>query len=89
MLAELHDVLDTRPGRLSRLMLCANVERAHRRSGNDTAYRADTETSAAAARLPQPALGDSSRDGCDHTANAYPDVVYGELQEFPRASPST
>ncbi|MEU6868129.1 aminoglycoside phosphotransferase [Streptomyces sp. NPDC046876] len=27
VLAEFHDVLDTRPGRLSRLMLCANVER--------------------------------------------------------------
>ncbi|WP_374776993.1 aminoglycoside phosphotransferase [Streptomyces sp. NBC_01310] len=36
VLTEFHDVLDTRPGHLSRLMLCANVERAHRRSGKTT-----------------------------------------------------
>ncbi|WP_043224563.1 hypothetical protein [Streptomyces sp. NRRL F-5193] len=33
VLAEFADVLDTRSGRLSQLMLCANVTRAHRRTG--------------------------------------------------------
>ncbi|MFF3787990.1 SGNH/GDSL hydrolase family protein [Streptomyces sp. NPDC001933] len=32
---------------------------------------------------PLPALGDASRDGCDRTTNAYPDVVERELAEFP------
>ncbi|MGW1846043.1 SGNH/GDSL hydrolase family protein [Streptomyces sp. NPDC001966] len=32
---------------------------------------------------PLPALGDASRDGCDRTTNAYPDVVDRELAEFP------
>jgi lysophospholipase L1-like esterase len=32
---------------------------------------------------PQPALGDSSRDGCDRTSDAYPGVVERELEEFP------
>lgn len=36
---------------------------------------------------PQPALGDPSRDGCDRTANAYPDVVERELAEFPPGKP--
>jgi len=33
VLAEFADVLDTRAGQLSRLLLCANVTRAHRRTG--------------------------------------------------------
>ncbi|MFB7031781.1 hypothetical protein ACFCXG_34415 [Streptomyces sp. NPDC056295] len=33
VLTEFADVLDTRAGRLSRLMLCTNVARAHRRTG--------------------------------------------------------
>ncbi|MEU9744422.1 SGNH/GDSL hydrolase family protein [Streptomyces niveus] len=36
---------------------------------------------------PQPALGDPSRDGCDRTTNAYPDVVDRELAEFPPGKP--
>ncbi|MFB6894419.1 SGNH/GDSL hydrolase family protein [Kitasatospora sp. NPDC056327] len=36
---------------------------------------------------PQPALGDVSRDGCDRTANAYPDLVDRELAEFPPGKP--
>ncbi|MFC9685621.1 SGNH/GDSL hydrolase family protein [Streptomyces sp. NPDC056948] len=32
---------------------------------------------------PQPPLGDASRDGCDRTANSYPDLVDRELAEFP------
>ncbi|MFI1092700.1 SGNH/GDSL hydrolase family protein [Streptomyces sp. NPDC020917] len=36
---------------------------------------------------PQPALGDPSRDGCDRTTNAYPDVVAQELEEFPPGKP--
>ncbi|MFI9391995.1 SGNH/GDSL hydrolase family protein [Streptomyces bauhiniae] len=36
---------------------------------------------------PQPALGDASRDGCDRTTNAYPDVVDRELAEFPPGKP--
>ncbi|MBM9506582.1 SGNH/GDSL hydrolase family protein [Actinacidiphila acididurans] len=36
---------------------------------------------------PLPALGDPSRDGCDRTANAYPDVVDRELAEFPPGKP--
>ncbi|MEU9336454.1 SGNH/GDSL hydrolase family protein [Streptomyces sp. NPDC048290] len=36
---------------------------------------------------PQPALGDPSRDGCDRTTNAYPDVVDRELAEFPPGRP--
>lgn len=32
---------------------------------------------------PLPALGDASRDGCDRSTNSYPDVVNGELAEFP------
>ncbi|MFE5514924.1 SGNH/GDSL hydrolase family protein [Streptomyces sp. NPDC056529] len=32
---------------------------------------------------PQPALGDSSRDGCDRTSDAYPGLVERELEEFP------
>ncbi|MGW3058538.1 aminoglycoside phosphotransferase [Streptomyces goshikiensis] len=34
---EFADVLDTRAGRLSRLLLCANIERTQRRSGKKTA----------------------------------------------------
>ncbi|MEV4993238.1 SGNH/GDSL hydrolase family protein [Streptomyces niveus] len=36
---------------------------------------------------PQPALGDPSRDGCDRTTNAYPDLVDRELAEFPPGKP--
>ncbi|MFF3557398.1 SGNH/GDSL hydrolase family protein [Streptomyces tsukubensis] len=36
---------------------------------------------------PQPPLGDPSRDGCDRTTNAYPDVVDRELAEFPPGKP--
>ncbi|MFB7257917.1 aminoglycoside phosphotransferase [Streptomyces nojiriensis] len=36
VLAEFADVLGTRAGRLARLMLCANVERVHRRTGKTT-----------------------------------------------------
>ncbi|MFF2330143.1 MULTISPECIES: SGNH/GDSL hydrolase family protein [unclassified Streptomyces] len=36
---------------------------------------------------PLPALGDASRDGCDRTTNAYPDVVDRELAEFPPGRP--
>ncbi|MEU0954880.1 SGNH/GDSL hydrolase family protein [Streptomyces niveus] len=36
---------------------------------------------------PQPALGDASRDGCDRTTDAYPDVVDQELAEFPPGKP--
>ncbi|MFD5877522.1 hypothetical protein [Streptomyces yangpuensis] len=36
VLAEFSDVLETRPGLLSRLMLCANIERAQRRTGKTT-----------------------------------------------------
>ncbi|MBT3155395.1 SGNH/GDSL hydrolase family protein [Streptomyces sp. CHD11] len=32
---------------------------------------------------PQPALGDTSRDGCDRTSDAYPGVVQRELEDFP------
>ncbi|WP_411073899.1 SGNH/GDSL hydrolase family protein [Streptomyces sp. cmx-4-7] len=32
---------------------------------------------------PQPALGSSSRDGCDRTSDAYPGLVERELEEFP------
>ncbi|MFD0631668.1 hypothetical protein ACFQ9X_08555 [Catenulispora yoronensis] len=38
-------------------------------------------------RRPLPALGDASRDGCDRTTNAYPDVVDRELAEFPPGKP--
>ncbi|GAA2460937.1 SGNH/GDSL hydrolase family protein [Streptomyces pulveraceus] len=36
---------------------------------------------------PLPALGDASRDGCDRTTNAYPDVVDRELAQFPPGKP--
>ncbi|MFE3588433.1 SGNH/GDSL hydrolase family protein [Streptomyces niveus] len=36
---------------------------------------------------PQPALGDPSRDGCDRTTDAYPNVVDRELAEFPPGKP--
>ncbi|MFI5671968.1 aminoglycoside phosphotransferase [Streptomyces sp. NPDC051704] len=36
VLDEFADVLHTRAGRLSRLLLCANIERAQRRSGSET-----------------------------------------------------
>ncbi|MEZ0108563.1 lysophospholipase L1-like esterase [Catenulispora sp. EB89] len=36
---------------------------------------------------PLPPLGDASRDGCDRTTNAYPDVVDRELAEFPPGKP--
>ncbi|WP_299540120.1 SGNH/GDSL hydrolase family protein [uncultured Streptomyces sp.] len=36
---------------------------------------------------PLPALGDASRDGCDRTTDAYPDVVERELAEFPPGRP--
>ncbi|MEY9888069.1 lysophospholipase L1-like esterase [Catenulispora sp. MAP12-49] len=36
---------------------------------------------------PLPPLGDPSRDGCDRTTNAYPDVVDRELAEFPPGKP--
>ncbi|MCS0638355.1 aminoglycoside phosphotransferase [Streptomyces sp. LP05-1] len=46
VLAEFDDVLGTRPGRLSRLMLCANIERAHRRSGKTTRLTAPARVAA-------------------------------------------
>lgn len=46
VLAEFDDVLSTRAGRLSRLLLCANVARAHRRTGRTTALSAATEAAA-------------------------------------------
>jgi lysophospholipase L1-like esterase len=36
---------------------------------------------------PLPPLGDATRDGCDRTTNAYPDVVNRELAEFPPGKP--
>lgn len=36
---------------------------------------------------PQPALGDSARDGCDRTSDAYPGVVERDLAEFPPGMP--
>ncbi|MBX7555782.1 SGNH/GDSL hydrolase family protein [Streptomyces sp. NPDC004232] len=36
---------------------------------------------------PQPALGDTSRDGCDRTTDAYPGDVERELDEFPPGKP--
>ncbi|MEU8495212.1 aminoglycoside phosphotransferase [Streptomyces sp. NPDC006656] len=46
VLTEFADVLDTRAGRLSRLMLCANIERAHRRSGRETPITAPATAAA-------------------------------------------
>lgn len=43
----------------------------------------DSYTAGVFVGAPQPALGDASRDGCDRTANSYPDVVDQELAEFP------
>ncbi|MFJ5292956.1 SGNH/GDSL hydrolase family protein [Streptomyces sp. NPDC088348] len=36
---------------------------------------------------PQPALGDTARDGCDRTTGAYPGLVERELDEFPPGKP--
>ncbi|WP_190121922.1 SGNH/GDSL hydrolase family protein [Streptomyces inusitatus] len=36
---------------------------------------------------PRPAFGDASRDGCDRTTNAYPDIVDQELAQFPPGKP--
>ncbi|MFG3041879.1 SGNH/GDSL hydrolase family protein [Streptomyces sp. NPDC048330] len=36
---------------------------------------------------PLPALGDTSRDGCDRTSGAYPSLVQNELDEFPPGKP--
>ncbi|MFB6816810.1 SGNH/GDSL hydrolase family protein [Streptomyces sp. NPDC056347] len=36
---------------------------------------------------PQPPLGESSRDGCDRTSDAYPGLVERELDEFPPGRP--
>lgn len=36
---------------------------------------------------PLPPLGDATRDGCDRTTNAYPDLVDRELAEFPPGKP--
>ncbi|MFE7192300.1 SGNH/GDSL hydrolase family protein [Kitasatospora sp. NPDC057541] len=36
---------------------------------------------------PRPALGDASRDGCDRTANAYPDLVDRALAASPPGKP--
>ncbi|MFC9581594.1 aminoglycoside phosphotransferase [Streptomyces yangpuensis] len=47
VLSEFTDLLGTRAGRLSRLMLCANIERAHRRSGRATAMTVPAAAAAA------------------------------------------
>ncbi|GHG05721.1 SGNH/GDSL hydrolase family protein [Streptomyces filamentosus] len=36
---------------------------------------------------PQPPLGDTSRDGCDRTSDAYPGLIERELEEFPPGKP--
>ncbi|MEU8437106.1 aminoglycoside phosphotransferase [Streptomyces sp. NPDC029216] len=46
VLTEFADVLETRSGRLSRLMLCANIERAQRRSGRLTPLTTQAQTAA-------------------------------------------
>ncbi|MEU3446343.1 SGNH/GDSL hydrolase family protein [Streptomyces thermolilacinus] len=43
----------------------------------------DSYTSGLFVGDPAPALGDASRDGCDRTTGAYPDLVDRELAEFP------
>ena len=47
----------------------------------------DSYTAGGFVGAPQPPLGDASRDGCDRTENAYPDVVDRELAEFPPGKP--
>ncbi|WP_430382746.1 SGNH/GDSL hydrolase family protein [Streptomyces sp. P10-4] len=47
----------------------------------------DSYTAGGFVGAPQPALGDASRDGCDRTTNAYPDLVDQELAEFPPGKP--
>ncbi|MEV6583827.1 SGNH/GDSL hydrolase family protein [Streptomyces sp. NPDC051582] len=47
----------------------------------------DSYTAGGFVGVPQPPLGDASRDGCDRTTNAYPDVVDRELDEFPPGKP--
>ncbi|MEW2119165.1 SGNH/GDSL hydrolase family protein [Streptomyces sp. NPDC005474] len=47
----------------------------------------DSYTAGGFVGAPQPPLGDASRDGCDRTTNAYPDVVDRELDEFPPGKP--
>ncbi|OQD56778.1 hydrolytic protein [Streptomyces phaeoluteigriseus] len=43
----------------------------------------DSYTAGGFVGAPQPPLGNTSRDGCDRTSNAYPSVVERELDEFP------
>ncbi|MEU2249346.1 SGNH/GDSL hydrolase family protein [Streptomyces sp. NPDC019224] len=47
----------------------------------------DSYTAGVFVGTPQPPLGDASRDGCDRTADAYPDIVDQELAEFPPGRP--
>ncbi|MFE0422754.1 SGNH/GDSL hydrolase family protein [Streptomyces sp. NPDC058953] len=47
----------------------------------------DSYTSGLFVGDPLPALGDASRDGCDRTTDAYPDVVERELAEYPPGLP--
>ncbi|WP_330242503.1 SGNH/GDSL hydrolase family protein [Streptomyces sp. NBC_00525] len=47
----------------------------------------DSYTAGVFVGAPQPPLGDASRDGCDRTENAYPDLVDRELAEFPPGKP--
>ncbi|MFK0102004.1 SGNH/GDSL hydrolase family protein [Streptomyces sp. NPDC091040] len=56
-------------------------------SSYEWAALGDSYTAGVFVGNPQPALGDASRDGCDRTENAYPDVVDRELADFPPGKP--
>jgi GDSL-like Lipase/Acylhydrolase family len=47
----------------------------------------DSYTAGVFIGAPQPALGDESRDGCDRTANSYPDLIEQNFAEYPLDRP--
>ncbi|NUT52327.1 MAG: SGNH/GDSL hydrolase family protein [Saccharothrix sp.] len=47
----------------------------------------DSDTTGVFVGEPRPALGSSDRDGCDRTANSYPDLVDRDLAGFPLDRP--
>ncbi|MBW4721317.1 SGNH/GDSL hydrolase family protein [Saccharothrix obliqua] len=47
----------------------------------------DSYTAGVFIGAPTPPLGSADRDGCDRTANSYPDLVNRELAEFPPGKP--